>query len=314
MQARIFSSRVKSETTLKRIKCLIGHIESDQHQFYIQEDEKTLNEIEALIEAEEPNAHTFSLDEVKDLTPKIVVIARYDDVPYRGIIQSNESDDNVNIHFLDYGNVSSCPKNSLKRSSDKLSSFPPQGKQCRLYGIPSEKLDEALSYLGDNTDAENLEIAISKEKDQIHDVLVYINNQCLNEKFGYDPNQIEAETAEQKQISTEPEQELRSTEPEQESPSTESERAQPLTEPEQKPAPLSTESEQEPVTLSTESEQHTTEDATPINEDVVSKDETSAVPPSEIAGTEIDTCEDKFNIRFSSRNFIEISSRIVKSC
>jgi len=121
-----------------------------------------------------------------------LIIAIFEDAPYRGIItQYNESDENLNICFIDYGNTSSCPKISLKRCSEQLSSYPYQAKHCHLYGISSNEIINALKYLGDNTDPDNtLEISIINEKDQIYNVLVYINNQCINEKFGYDPNSI----------------------------------------------------------------------------------------------------------------------------
>ncbi len=184
--------RLNSEITLKRIKCLIGYIESEKQAFYIQDDEDTLEKIADLVMDEEPNAPILSLDEVKQLELKTMVIARFEDEPFRGIItQSNESDENLDIHFVDYGNTSSCPKNSLKRCSKQLSSYPYQAKHCHLYGVSSNEIDNALKYLNDNTNPDNnLEISIINEKDQIYNVLVYINNQCINEKFGYDPNSI----------------------------------------------------------------------------------------------------------------------------
>jgi hypothetical protein len=119
-----------------------------------------------------------------------LIIARFEDEPFRGIItQHNQSDENLNICFVDFGNTSSCPKTSLKLCSKQLSEYPYQAKHCHLYGISSNEINNALKYLGDNTDPDNtLEIAIINEKDQIYNVLVYINDQCMNEKFGYDPN------------------------------------------------------------------------------------------------------------------------------
>ena len=198
---------MKLEKKLKRIKCLISHIESAQHEFFIQDDDKTLSEIADLIEGENSNATTLSLDEVKDLKAITIVIARYDDLPFRGILQSDESDENVNIFFVDYGNISACPKDSLKQCSEKLNAYPYQAKRCHLYGVSTEKIGEALEYLDDNTDPEiPVEISIVKEKDQIYDVLVYVDDQCVNEKFGYDPNQDQEETTvqeEQEQQKTE---------------------------------------------------------------------------------------------------------------
>jgi hypothetical protein len=191
---------------LKRIKCLIGHIESEKQEFYVQIDEETLNKIADLIQEEETNAPILSLDEVKELKPNTIVLAEYDNELYRGIIQSNESDENVNICFVDYGNTSSCPKNSLKQASEQLTSYPYQAKHCRLHGVPSNQINNALTYLGDNSDPENnLEISIINEKNQISYVLVYLNNQSVNEKFGYDPNKDQPNTTTNEQIPSVPE-------------------------------------------------------------------------------------------------------------
>jgi hypothetical protein len=190
---------------LKRTKCLIGHIESEKQEFYIQDDEETLDKITDLIQEEKPTASTFSLDEVKQLKPNTIVLATYEDELYRGIIQSDESDENVNICFVDFGNTSSCPKNSLQRASEQLSSYRYQAKHCRLHGVPSNQINNALTYLGDNTDPDNnFEISIINEKDQISNVLVYINNQCVNEKFGYDPNKDQLNTTVQEQPTSVP--------------------------------------------------------------------------------------------------------------
>ncbi len=190
---------------LKRTKCLIGHIEAEKQEFYIQDDEETLDKITDLIQEEKPSASTFSLDEVKQLKPNTIVLATYEDELYRGIIQSDESDENVNICFVDFGNTSSCPKNSLQRASEQLSSYRYQAKHCRLHGVPSNQINNALTYLGDNTDPDNnFEISIINEKDQISNVLVYINNQCVNEKFGYDPNKDQLNTTVQEQPTSVP--------------------------------------------------------------------------------------------------------------
>jgi hypothetical protein len=45
--------------------------------------------------------------------------------------------------------------------------------------------------LEEHSDSETLEIAIVNEKDRVNNVLVYIDNECVNEKFGYDPNLID---------------------------------------------------------------------------------------------------------------------------
>lgn len=197
-----FHCRIKSEIKLKRIKCLIGHIEDGQHEFYIQDDEETLNKIAELVEIEEQNAQTLSIDEVNQLEPKTKVIAMYDDGPFRGIItELNQSDENLNICFIDYGNTSSCPKNSLKRCSEQLSSYKDQAKHCRLYGISSDKLDNAYKDLSDDSAEDNIiEISIINTENEIDNVLVFINNKCLNEKFGYDPSKPIAKEEEQETI------------------------------------------------------------------------------------------------------------------
>ena len=180
---------------LKRTKCFIAHIESEQHDFFIQDDAETVTKIAELIENKESSASTLSLDEVKQLEPNTIVIARYDDIPFRGIIKSGQTDDNVDICFVDFGNINPCPSDSLKSASEELRSFPYQAKHCRLHGIPSNEIGKAFDYLGDNSDEDtHVEYSIISEKNQIYNVLVYIKNQCVNEKFGYDPNNDQAET------------------------------------------------------------------------------------------------------------------------
>lgn len=183
--------RIKSQVTLKRIPCAVVHIESDQHQFCIQDDDDTVDKISHLIEKEEPNAPTLTIDEVKQLPPNSIVIARYDEDPFRAIIQSEESDDNVIVCYVDFGNSESCPKTSLKRCSEQLSSFKYQSKRCQFYGIPSNKLNEIFAHLENASDSKNIEISIVKEKNQLYDVLLYVDGKCVNEKFGCDLNSIE---------------------------------------------------------------------------------------------------------------------------
>ena len=185
------SFRLKSEVTFKRVKCLIAHIESEKQLFYIQDDEDTLEKIAELVKTEDANAPALSLDEVKQLGTNAVVIANYEDEPFRAIIQSDESDENINVCYIDFGNTSSCPKTSLKRCSEQLSLYPHQSKQCHLYGISSNEINNALKYLEEHSDSETIEIAIVNEKDRVNNVLVYIDNECINEKFGYDPNLID---------------------------------------------------------------------------------------------------------------------------
>ncbi|CAF3412446.1 unnamed protein product [Rotaria socialis] len=183
--------KLKPVTTLKRIPCLIVHIESGQHQFFIQDDKETADKIAEQILVEEPNSSVLSLDEVKQLPPETIVIAQFEDEFYRAVIQSDESADNVIVCYVDFGNTNSCPKTSLKQCSKQLSSYPNQSKRCQLYGILPDKIDDAFTYLQDVSDSENLEISIVKEKDLLSNVLLYADNICVNEKFGCDLNAIE---------------------------------------------------------------------------------------------------------------------------
>ncbi|CAF3378098.1 unnamed protein product [Rotaria socialis] len=183
--------KLKPVATLKRIPCLIVHIESGQHQFFIQDDKETADKIAEQILVEEPNSSVLSLDEVKQLPPETIVIAQFEDEFYRAVIQSDESADNVIVCYVDFGNTNSCPKTSLKQCSKQLSSYPNQSKRCQLYGILPDKIDDAFTYLQDVSDSENLEISIVKEKDLLSNVLLYADNICVNEKFGCDLNAIE---------------------------------------------------------------------------------------------------------------------------
>ncbi|CAM4748884.1 unnamed protein product [Rotaria magnacalcarata] len=182
---------LKPVVTLKRIPCLIVHIESDQHQFFIQDDKETADKIAEQILVEEPNSSVLSSDEVKQLPPETIVIAQFENEPYRAIIQSDESDDNVIVWYVDFGNTSLCSKTSLKQCSKELSSYPNQSKRCQLYGILSDKIDDAFTYLRDISDSENVEISIVKEKSLLSNVLLYADDICVNEKFGCDLNAIE---------------------------------------------------------------------------------------------------------------------------
>ncbi|CAF0807587.1 unnamed protein product [Adineta steineri] len=200
--------KLKSQKSFKLIKCIIVHIESDQQRFFVQDDGDTIDKIEELIAVEDENSPTLSLDEVKQLEPNTKVIATFEEAPYRAIIQSDESEDNVNIFFIDYGNTSSCPKTSLKRCSEQLSSYPYQSKQCQLYGISSNEIDNAFKCLQEHLNETEIEIAIVNEKDSLYNVLVYIDNECMNEKHGYDPNVTESNNIEKENNDQEQEQSL----------------------------------------------------------------------------------------------------------
>ena len=84
-----------------RIKCSIVHIDSDQHQFFIQDNQETVLKIDEMIQEEEKTASTFTLDEVKQLRPNAIIIASYEDHFYRAQIQSDISDETVNIYYID---------------------------------------------------------------------------------------------------------------------------------------------------------------------------------------------------------------------
>ncbi|CAF4266503.1 unnamed protein product, partial [Rotaria magnacalcarata] len=103
----------------------------------------------------------------------------------------DESDDNVIVWYVDFGNTSLCSKTSLKQCSKELSSYPNQSKRCQLYGILSDKIDDAFTYLRDISDSENVKISIVKEKSLLSNVLLYADDICVNEKFGCDLNAIE---------------------------------------------------------------------------------------------------------------------------
>ncbi|CAF1033127.1 unnamed protein product [Rotaria sordida] len=196
LQTNAIKSKPKT-TSLKRFHCVIIHFECDKHEFFIQDNTETADKISELVQNEEPNAPTLTIDEVKQLLPNTMIIAMFDNQPYRAIIQSNESnnddddDDNINVYYVDYGNTNLCSKTSLKRCSEQLSSYPYQNKRCQLYGINLNEIDNAFKYVQENSDSENTEISIINEKNSLFNVLVYINNECINEKFGCDLNLIE---------------------------------------------------------------------------------------------------------------------------
>ncbi|CAF4415082.1 unnamed protein product, partial [Rotaria sp. Silwood2] len=185
--------KLKPKITSKRIHCFIAHVEPDQHEFFIQDDKETADKVAELVTNEEPNASTLTIDEVKQLLPNTMVIAMYENEPYRAIIQSNDDkdDDNINVCYVDYGNTNLCSKTSLKNCSEQLSSYPYQSKRCQLYGIKSNEIDNAFQHLADNSDSENIEISIINKKNSLFNVLLYIDDKCVNEKFGYDPDLIE---------------------------------------------------------------------------------------------------------------------------
>ena len=185
---------------LKRIPCAAVHFEPTEHRFYIQDDLETSKVIEDLIEKEVSTASTFSTDELGQLfNSKTIVIAPFnEDGHYRAIIQSEEADDQVKVYFIDFGNDSLCPKSVLQRCSQQLSSYGPQAKQCQLYGVSQNQLDEAFAFLQEKSDSDDIAVSIINEKDHLLNVLVFIDKKCLNEQFGYNAAMLEAPATEAK--------------------------------------------------------------------------------------------------------------------
>ena len=175
----------------QRFNCTIVHIEALSHEFFIQDDQEVATKIAELVRREESTASTFSIDEIKQLSSNTIVIAMFDGEPFRATIESEKSDEYVNVYYVDFGNVDTHSKKLLKRCSEQLSAYPYQCKRCRLYGIPSTEIDRAFTYLEDNIDSENMKISIVNKEDCLYNVLLYNGNKCVNEQFGYNPNLIE---------------------------------------------------------------------------------------------------------------------------
>ena len=187
---------------LKRIPCAAVHFEPTEHRFYIQDDLETSKVIEDLVEKEVSTAPTFSTDELGQLfNSKTIVIAPFDeDGYYRAIIQSEEADDQVKVYFVDFGNDSLCQKSVLQRCSEQLSSHAPQAKQCQLYGVSQNQLDDAFAFLQEKSDSDDIEVSIINEKDNLLNVLVFIDKKCLNEQFGYNSSMLETPATEAKPV------------------------------------------------------------------------------------------------------------------
>lgn len=156
--------------------------------------------IEDLVEKEVSTASTFSTDELGQLfNSKTIVIAPFDeDGFYRAIIQAEEADDQVKVYFVDFGNDSLCPKSVLQRCSEQLSSYAPQAKHCQLYGVSQNQLDEAFAFLQEKSDSDDIEVSIINEKENLLNVLVFIDKKCLNEQFGYNSAMLETAATETK--------------------------------------------------------------------------------------------------------------------
>jgi len=130
-------------------------------------------------------------------------MALFEEVPYRAMIRQEENENDVKVYFVDYGNTDISAKTSLKRCSDELSKYPSQAKRCRLFGISSTKLADAFASLEEKSELESIEFSIVNEKNQIFDVLIYVENECFNEQFGCDLSTIaEEEKSEVPQTTT----------------------------------------------------------------------------------------------------------------
>jgi hypothetical protein len=161
------------------IKALIVYIDSDKHQFYIQDDDETMQKITDVIHEESVTANDLSSDEIK---LDSMVIATFDDAPYRAIIQS-DIDENVNVYFVDFGNTNICLKNSLKQCSEQLKVYPYQAKRCVLDGVVLDDLDQAFKELNDHLESEKTEILIVNQNNDLFHVRVYNDGECFNDKY-----------------------------------------------------------------------------------------------------------------------------------
>lgn len=191
------------EITRPRVKCQVVHIEAAQRRFYAQKDADIVAEIEELLQHEDEQVAALSPDELAKLPAGAVVIAYYEDAPYRAVVQSTASDEQVNVRFVDFGNSSLCPKTSLKACNEKLSSYPHQSIECQLHGVPSDQVDKAYEYLEQHSDSEELSIALVTERDGLSSVLLFDKDECINARFGYDPDSEETVASAQVQPTSE---------------------------------------------------------------------------------------------------------------
>ena len=184
---------MKPEVIVKLVKCDLVHFDTEHGRFYIQDETDTAKKIEELVAEEDRAASALSPDELQHLPANTKLIATYEGEPFRALIQSNGADDQVTVSYVDFGNTGSCSKNALKGCSEQLSSLPNQAKECRLHGVAATHLEKALSYLGDHSDAESVQISIVSEKDGVLDVLVFLDGSCINERFGYDASLVQCD-------------------------------------------------------------------------------------------------------------------------
>ena len=189
----------RADQSVKRVKCLIVHTDFDQRLFYVQDDDKAMDEIRGLVEQEADVAKELAADDVR---LNSIVISTYEDAPYRAMVQS-ESDENANVYFIDYGNTNTCLKTTLKPCSERLQGYAHQAKRCRLFGVPSHELDRALKELEAQADSDETEILVVNQEENVHEVRVFVNGQCLNGKFGFvEKNETSGETDEQSSTAT----------------------------------------------------------------------------------------------------------------
>ncbi|CAF0731065.1 unnamed protein product, partial [Didymodactylos carnosus] len=187
----------------QRIPVTISYIEKDKHYFYVQTDTTTVNQISNIIEQEMDIAQVLSIEDVRQLLKNDLVISMYDGAPFRAVLSDdiNNSEDNVYVYFVDYGNVDSCVSTTLKKCSNELSVYPYQARRCFFHGIQNDKLDTLFEELDSYLEAADVEMSIvnqisPNESNNLtktpsvdaSSVLLYVKGVCLNEKYGYQPN------------------------------------------------------------------------------------------------------------------------------
>lgn len=159
----------------KNLPCSIVYIDSDQHQFYIQDDSKTMEQIDEEVKVE------IDLPP-EDIQVNAMVISTFEDAPYRAVIQA-DLEENVRVYFVDYGNTNICSKISLKKCPEQLQKYPPQAKRCQLSDRSVNDLDQVYKQLDDYIESADVTYAIIHQVDDLHHVLLSINGECWNEKY-----------------------------------------------------------------------------------------------------------------------------------
>jgi hypothetical protein len=160
----------------KYISCFIVYIDTDKHQFYIQDDHQTMEKINNEVTTNDEQLSS------EDIYLNSMVISTFEDKPYRAIIQS-DLDENVSVYFVDYGNTNICSKTSLKKCNEQLKNYPPQAKRCELYDISINDLDQIFKKLEEYIEYDKTEISIVNQNDNLLNVRLYIDDECFNEKF-----------------------------------------------------------------------------------------------------------------------------------